>query len=80
MRYANGNEIKLGDVVKIDDRYSGIVVASMDHGEYLPGQEEWAYLKEGIMVDTDFAGLVHYRKDAADDLVLMGRADPPNPM
>lgn len=80
MRYANGNEIKLGDVVKIDGRYSGTVVASMDHGEYFPGQEEWAYLKEGIMVDTDFAGLVHYTKDAADDLVLVRRADFPHSM
>jgi hypothetical protein len=73
MRYADGNEIKPGDVVQIDSRYRGTVIASMDLGEYLPGHEQWAYLKEGVMVDTDFAGLVHYTPDATDDLVLLKR-------
>jgi len=75
MQYADRCEIKPGDVIQIDSRYHGTVVASMDHGEYLRGQEQWSYLKEGIMVDTDFGRLVHYTKDAKDDLVLIKRAD-----
>jgi hypothetical protein len=78
MKYADGNEIKPGDVVKIDTRYCGTVVASMDLGEYLPGHEQWAYLEEGIMVDTDFAGLVHYTSDATDELVFLKHPDSPN--
>ena len=78
MQYTDGNEIKPGDLVQIECRYRGTVIASMDLGEYLPGQEQWAYLKEGIMVDTDFAGLVHYTTDATDDLVLLQRPGSPN--
>jgi hypothetical protein len=78
MRYANGDEIKPGDVVQSDTRYRGTVVASMDLGEYLSGQEQWMYLKEGIMVNTDFAGLVHYQSDATDELALLERPSAPN--
>jgi hypothetical protein len=78
MQYADGNETKPGDVVQIDCRYRGTAIASMDLGEYLPGQEQSAYLEEGIMVDTDFAGLVHYTTDATDDLVLLKHPDLPN--
>ncbi|MGR4877810.1 hypothetical protein [Pseudoxanthomonas sp. LARHCG66] len=73
MKYADGTDIKPGDVVQIDTQYRGRVIASMDTGEYLPGQDGWAYLGTGIMVDTDFGGLVHYTAETADDLVLMQR-------
>jgi len=73
MKYADGTDIKPGDVVQIDTQYRGRVIASMDTGEYLPGQDGWAYLRTGIMVDTDFGGLVHYTAETADDLVLMQR-------
>ena len=73
MKYANGTDIKPGDVVRIDTQYRGRVIASMDTGEYLPGEDGWAYLGTGIMVDTDFGGLVHYTTETADDLVLMQR-------
>lgn len=78
MKYADGNEIRAGDVVQIDSRYRGRVIASMDQNEYLPGHEQWSYLKEGIMVDTDFAGLVHYTADATDELILLQRPSSPN--
>lgn len=61
--------------MRIDAKYQGRVLASMDTGKYLPGHEGWAYLGEGIMVDTDFAGLVHYKDDGNEDaleLVLRG--------
>ena len=70
MEYENGCLIQAGDIVAIDDKYSGQVVASMDTSTYLPGYESWAYLAEGIMVMTDFAGLVHYTSQAMDRLVL----------
>jgi hypothetical protein len=73
MKYADGTEIEPGDVVQIDGAYRGVVVASMDTGKYLPGQEGWGYLGQGIMVDTDFGGLVHYTTEATDELVLFDR-------
>lgn len=73
MRYENGSVIQPGDIVEIDGKYSGQVVASMDTSQYLPGEEAWAYLAEGIMVMTNFAGLVHYTSQATDRLVLKAR-------
>jgi hypothetical protein len=34
MKYADGNDAKIGDVVAIDDQYHGVVVASIDSDEY----------------------------------------------
>jgi hypothetical protein len=45
----------------------------MDASTYLPGYESCAYLNEGIMVMTDFAGLVHYTSHATDRLALKTR-------
>lgn len=73
MKYENGDPIQVGDIVTIDDKYRGQVVASMDTSTFLPGYESWAYLTEGIMVVTDFAGLVHYTGQATDRLVLKTR-------
>ena len=76
MRYPDGAEVRPGDVVEIDLNYRGVVVACMDSHAYLPGQESWAYLREGIMVDTDFGGLVHFTADATDQLKLIRRSSP----
>jgi hypothetical protein len=73
MKYADGTDIKPGDVIQIDVKYRGQVIASMDTSEYLPGEDRWAYLVVGIMVDTDFGGLVHYTAETADDFVLIQR-------
>jgi hypothetical protein len=73
MKYADGREIEPGDIVQIDVVHRGTVMASMDTDRYLPGWQDWAYLKEGIMVDTSFGGLVHYTDGASDELVLISR-------
>lgn len=74
MKYPDGTDIKPGDIMQIDDKYRGRVIASIDTSEYLPGEEGWSYLGVGIMVDTDFGGLVHYTQETADDFVLIERA------
>jgi hypothetical protein len=74
MKYADGRDITPGDIIQIDGDYRGRVIASMDTNEYLPGEDGWAYLGAGIMVDTDFAGLVHYTMETAEDFVLIERA------
>lgn len=63
MRYSDGNEALAGDVVSIDIKYQGTVVAAIDKKSYLPGHEHWAILGTGIMVNTDFGGLVHCQSD-----------------
>jgi len=73
MRYTDGNEAMAGDVVAIDTQYRGVVVASIDRDDYLPGYEHWAYLLRGIMVNTDFGGLVHYTPEATDEISLITR-------
>lgn len=45
----------------------------MDTGRYLPGEESWSYLKIGIIVDIDFAGLVHYTDETSDTVELVER-------
>lgn len=46
----------------------------MDTADYLPGFEDWAYLGKGIMVNTDFAGLVHYTQGSTEELALIDRS------
>lgn len=75
MRYSDGNEAKLGDVVLIGGKHMGVVVASIDTGEYAPEhpEEQWAYLGKGVMVNTDFGGLVHYADAGKESIVLTRR-------
>ncbi len=67
MRYHDGQPIHVGDVVTIDIRHEGTVVASIEDGIYLHPhtKEEWTHLREGVLIDTGFGGLVHYPDQAA---------------
>jgi hypothetical protein len=52
----------LGDTVAIAGAHRGVVVACLDRFEHsleYP-QAEWAYLGKGVLVQTDFGGLIHY--------------------
>ena len=79
MLYADGNEVKIGDVVAIDTKYRGVVVASIETGEYSDGysEKQWGYLGSGILVNTDFGGLVHYPSGHTDQMALVHRRDDP---
>lgn len=76
MKYVQGEEGMLGDIVSIDGNYRGVVVACLDRSEYSEQapESEWRYLSDGIIVDTDFGGLVHYRSSDDDRLELIERA------
>jgi hypothetical protein len=80
MNYENGEKVYLWDRVKIDGKYSGVVVFSIDDDQYsaLFPKEQWSYLKRGVMIDTTFGGLVHY-PDKDEDLELISRGDRPTP-
>jgi hypothetical protein len=67
MRYHDGEPIHVGDVVTIDVRHEGTVVACIEDGIYLHPQTEaqWTHLRQGVLVDTSFGGVVHYPDEAA---------------
>ena len=75
MKYADGQEVKLGDKVKLGQDENGVVVCLIEAGEYLPG-EDWLYLKEGMMARFPQFGHIHY-KVAEEDLQLTARAGAP---
>jgi hypothetical protein len=81
VRYVSGQDVLPGDAVQIDTRHRGKVVACIAEDKYLPphSAEQWGYLNAGVLIDTDFGGLVHYpgESDLADDRVeLLERASP----
>ena len=75
VKYSDGNEAKLGDVIAIDSRHRGTVVACIDRDEYSDAhpKAQWSYLGKGIVVETDFAGLVHYWDEKHEQMVLIRR-------
>jgi hypothetical protein len=78
VRYASGQAILPGDVVKIDSRHEGIVVGNIESLAYLPphNHEQWGYLRSGVVIDTSFGGLVHYPDDVtweSEQVVLVRR-------
>jgi len=75
MKYADGQEVRLGDRVKLGRDDGGIVVASIDTGQYSAEHPEaqWGYLKKGVMIKFPEYGLIHYEAPEPD-LQLIGRA------
>jgi hypothetical protein len=76
MRYRDGQDVLVGDFVSIDEKYRGTVVGCIDDGKYQAphSHAQRAYLVTGLLVDTDFGGLVHYPDGRdSDDLVLLRR-------
>ena len=68
MKYPDGEEAKLGDVVCLGDNLQGVVVCSIDTGEYSEAypQAEWGYLDSGVLIEFPSYGLIHYTSPDAD--------------
>ena len=75
MNYSDGQEVRLGDRVKLGENDGGIVVCSIDTGDYSDDYPEaqWSYLKKGVMIKFPTYGLIHY-PDPDPDLQLIARA------
>ena len=75
MKYPSGQEVRLGDKVKLGDDSGGVVVFSIDADEYAPGypKTQWGYLKRGVMINFPKFGLIHY-EETEEDLELIARA------
>jgi hypothetical protein len=63
MKYADGQEVRLGDRVKLGQDDGGAVVASIDTGEYSAEHPEsqWSYLKRGVMIQFPTYGKPAFR-------------------
>ena len=74
MKYSDGQEVRLGDRVKLGEDDGGVVVASIDRGEYSETHPaaQWAYLKRGVIVEFPTYGLIHY-EEPEPDLQLIER-------
>lgn len=76
MRYPSGEDIRIGDRVRLAGR-EGVVVFSIDAGEFsgeFP-QKDWAYLGAGVMLRIKGIGLVHMEGAPDPDLEPIGRAE-----
>jgi hypothetical protein len=74
MKYSDGKEVLVGDKVKLWDGCYGVVVCSIDSGDYSSAfpESEWRYLKTGVLIDSDNGGILHY-KEPNEDLELIER-------
>jgi len=76
MIYFNGEAVQIGDAVHLGGDQNGLVVGIIDEGKYADGyhEEDWRYLRTGLIVSTDFGDL---RLDKPDeDLALLARPEP----
>jgi hypothetical protein len=75
MKYLDGQVVKLGDTVALEKDEHGVVVCSIDTGEYSEAYPpaQWSYLESGVLIKFPSYGLVHY-KEPDPDLRLVARA------
>jgi hypothetical protein len=74
MKYPDGQEVKVGDKVKLGEDVGGVVVCSIDTGEYSDQypKSEWGYLGKGVLINFPLHGLIHY-EEPETDLQLIAR-------
>jgi hypothetical protein len=74
MKYSNGQKVRVGDKVNLWGNCSGTVVCSIDTNEYSKEypKEQWEYLKQGVLINSDKGGLIHYL-EPDEDLILIDR-------
>jgi hypothetical protein len=76
MKYADGQQVQVGDRVGLGADAGGVVVCSIEDGVFSEGYsaDQWAYLEKGFMVEFSTLGLIHYEV-AEEDLRLISRAE-----
>jgi hypothetical protein len=74
--FAKGKQIRLGDRVLIANHVTGIVVFSIDTGEYSAEfpKADWEHFGRGIMVETENDGLIYIAElsDPDEDIQIIG--------
>lgn len=68
MKYPNGKDVHVGDRVKLWKDCYGVVVCSIDADEYSEEypREDWEYLKQGVVINSDKGGVIHYLEPDED--------------
>jgi hypothetical protein len=76
VRYVDGQDIQVGDRVRMGDDEGGIVVCDIGAGDFSPSypESEWAYLNEGVVIEFPRYGTLHMTTANAD-LELLARSD-----
>ena len=77
VKYPDGDEVRLGDRVKLGEDSGGVVVCSIDTGEYSDNhpKEQWGYLKKGVMIEFPLFGLIHFEEpDPGLKLLARGKS------
>jgi hypothetical protein len=74
MKYFDGRDVLLGDQVDLGGEMTGVVVACIEDEKFEPDftKEQWGYLINGILVDSEQAGIVYYNEPCID-LTLLKR-------
>jgi len=74
MKYKNGEEVKVGDQVKLGGGDAGMVVGVIDANSFAHdySAEEWAYLKTGLLILANDSALLHY-PELDEDVELIAR-------
>lgn len=76
MRYPDGQQVQLGDVIRFGASDSiGRVVGVIDANEYESGFDDgWSHLSTGVLIDSSKYGLMHFPLELDPDIVLVSRA------
>jgi len=71
LKYADGTVAHVGDRVRIINGDRGVVLASIDTGEYSSEvtKQEWEHLETGIIVRTDAGAIVHFEDPLSPGLL-----------
>jgi len=75
MNYHTGELIELGDSIELSCDLTGVVVGIVDDSKFSEShpKDEWDYLKKGVLILSDQAGLIHY-PDIIEDIKLIKKA------
>ena len=81
MKYPDGQDVKLGDIVGLGKDRQGVVVCSIDTGEYSDAcpEVEWSYLNEGVLIKFPSYGLIHYKQPEPDLRLIKRTSGQPQP-
>lgn len=72
--YSDGTALRVGDVVGLIGG-RGTVHANLDSEEYSERfrKSEWDYLETDVILETDFAGVLHISGEQSESFVLLHR-------
>lgn len=75
MKYNDGREVKIGDVVDLWPGHRAVVVCIIDDGLAAPGYniEDWAYLKRGVVFKSAISGDIRF-DEPGEDAVFVERS------